>query len=91
MTNSVTVSNDEMRAEYDFSGGVRGKHFRALREEGFVLQIENDDGSVSKRIVPGERMIVLEPDVYEYFPDAESVNRALRTLIALVPNKRQTA
>lgn len=91
MTKSVTLLDDEMRSEYDFSGGVRGKHAKALREEGFVLQIENEDGSVSKRVVPGERMILLEPDVYEYFPDAESVNRALRTLISLVPEKRKAA
>jgi hypothetical protein len=30
----------------------------------------------------------LEPDVLEYFPNSESVNRALRSLIALIPNKR---
>jgi len=33
-------------------------------------------------------MIQLDPDVSVYFPNSESVNKALRTLIALVPNKK---
>ncbi len=31
--------------------------------------------------------ITLDPDVRKYFPDSESVNRALRGLIALIPSK----
>jgi len=31
--------------------------------------------------------VVLDPDVRAYFPDEESVNNALRTLIALVHPK----
>jgi len=30
---------------------------------------------------------MLEPDVQRYFPDSESVNKALRTLITLIPDK----
>ena len=32
---------------------------------------------------------MLEPDVKKYFPDSESVNHALRTLIELIPTKRR--
>jgi hypothetical protein len=32
---------------------------------------------------------MLEPDVQEYFPDSQSVNHALRTLIELIPSKRR--
>ncbi|HGJ66142.1 TPA: hypothetical protein ENS27_12290 [bacterium] len=31
--------------------------------------------------------VMLEPDVKEYFPDSESVNNALRSLISLIPDK----
>lgn len=31
--------------------------------------------------------IMLEPDVQQYFPDSESVNSALRTLITLIPDR----
>lgn len=91
MTETVPVVDDEMRPEYDFSGAVRGKHHRTLREEGYVVRVYNDDGSMSERHVAGERMVLLEPDVHEYFPDSQAVNQALRALIALVPEKRQAA
>jgi hypothetical protein len=34
--------------------------------------------------------VTLAPDVREYFPDSESVNAALRSLIGLIPKKRGT-
>jgi hypothetical protein len=34
---------------------------------------------------------MLEPDVKEYFNDSQAVNEALRSLIALIPEKRQSA
>ena len=80
-----------MRSEYDFSDRVRGKHHKVLRKEGYIIRIHNDDGTVIERHVAGERMVTLDPDVYEYFPDSQAVNLALRTLISLVPEKRQTA
>jgi hypothetical protein len=55
--------NDDMRPEYDFSGGVRGKHYKVLREEGCIIRIYNDDGTVTERHVAGERTVILELDV----------------------------
>ena len=91
MTKTTPVVEDEMRPEYDFSGGVRGKHYKVLREEGYTVRITNDDGTVSENRVAGERMVMLDPDVYEYFPDSQAVNQALRSLISLVPEKRRAA
>jgi len=88
MAKTMPVMDDDMRPEYDFSGGVRGKHYKVLREEGYVIRVYDDDGTVTERRVAGERTVILEPDVYEYFPSSEAVNRALRTLISLVPEKR---
>jgi len=75
--------NDEIRSEYDFSGGVRGKHFKKL-STGHTTVVHKSDGSTETRET---RLIALEPDVQEYFPDAKSANRALRGLIALVPSR----
>jgi hypothetical protein len=63
---------DEMRAEYDFSRGVRGKYAdRAGRKATVVL---------------------LEPDVAQVFKTSESVNSALRALVAIArPKKRKSA
>jgi hypothetical protein len=89
MPRTAPIAEDELRQEYDFSGGVRGKHDKVLREEGYTVRVYNDDGTVTERHVAGERMVMLEPDVFEYFSDAQAVNQALRTLIALVPEKRR--
>jgi hypothetical protein len=71
-----------MRQEYDFSGGVRGKHFKAYRE-GHTVRIHKEDGTTSVRYFTQEDgAVMLDPDVKAHFPDSESVNKALRSLIA---------
>jgi len=75
---------DEMREEYDFSNGARGKHFKKM-QNGYTTIIHKSDGST---VVKETRPIFLDEDVQAYFPDAKSVNQALRGLIALMPDKR---
>lgn len=77
---------DEMRDEYDFRGkkGVRGKYYQKL-QNGYTTIIHKSDGST---VVKYTRPIYLDEDVQEYFPDSESVNNALRGLIALIPKKQ---
>ena len=90
MAKSDPIVDDELRTEYDYSGGVRGKHHKVLREDGYIVRVyDDDDGTVTERRDAGERMVTLEPDVYEYFPDSQAVNQALRTLMPIVPEKRQ--
>ena len=60
-------ASDDIKKEYDFSKGERGKFYR-------------DDTRLN---LP----IYLEPDLREYFPDADSVNRALRCLLPLISKK----
>ncbi|MEA3342048.1 MAG: hypothetical protein U9R15_18950 [Chloroflexota bacterium] len=90
MAKTGAVMDDDMRPEYNFADGVRGKHYKVLREAGYIVRIYNDDGTVTERLVAGEKTVVLEPDVYEYFPDSQAVNHALRTLISLVREQRLT-
>ncbi|MBI4556057.1 MAG: hypothetical protein HY706_00610 [Candidatus Hydrogenedentes bacterium] len=75
-----------MRPEYDFSGGVRGKHYMALRK-GYTVVVHMPDGTKKVRHVKPQKPIELAPDVREYFPDSKAVNHALRTLITLVTRK----
>lgn len=73
---------DEMREEYDFSQGVRGKHYRAYRA-GHVVRVRKSDGSVEERhFTLQDGAVMLDPDLKVQFPDSESVNRALRSLVA---------
>jgi hypothetical protein len=74
--------NKKMRSEYDFSDGVRGKHFKAYRE-GHTVKIRKEDGSIETRCFTEEDgSIMLDPDVKQHFPDSNSVNKALRSLIS---------
>jgi hypothetical protein len=57
------TSSQDMREEYSFAGGVRGKY--------------------AQRVARETTMVVLDPDVAEAFPDAASVNDALRALLLL--------
>jgi hypothetical protein len=43
---SKTTKTDEMRPEYDFSGGVRGKHHRAYQKSTNVVLLESDVAEV---------------------------------------------
>lgn len=88
---TAQVTDDDMRPEYDFAGGVRGKYAKALRESGFSIRIHNADGTFTERHVAGEKTITLDPDVRPYFPNSKAVNRALRGLIELVPAKQRKA
>jgi hypothetical protein len=42
-------------------------------------------GKYAARLKPGSQVVVLDPDVAAAFGDAKAVNRALRTLIEVVP------
>ena len=80
-----SLEQDDMRPEYDFSGGVRGKHYQAYRQ-GHTVKIHQDDGNVvEQHFTLEDGAVFLEPDVRKYFPDSEAVNNALRGLIALIP------
>ena len=86
----TSVAVEDMRPEYDFSGGVRGKHHKD-RLHGYTIEIHRKDGTTLIKHVKREEGIVLEPDVQKYFPTSKAVNHALRTLITLFPEKHKRA
>ncbi len=84
----------DMRPEYDFSsmkGAVRGKYYKAYRA-GHKVVIHHTDGTTSVQYFKLEEgAVMLEPDVRKYFPSSDSVNKALRSLIAIIPSKKRTS
>jgi hypothetical protein len=44
-------------------------------------------GKYATRLKPGSQIVVLDPDVAAAFGNAKAVNRALRTLIEVVPRR----
>ena len=63
--------DDGMRAEYDFSNGVRGKHAAAYAK-GIEVRVDG-----APRVVK----VTFDPDVAAVFSNSQSVNDALRLLI----------
>ncbi len=41
-----TTIDDEMRPEYDFSGGVRGKYYKAYKQAINIIVLESDVAEV---------------------------------------------
>ena len=64
---------------------VRRNPYATARQQGYIVRIHHPDGTVEEREVPPkpEGTITLSPDVRVYFPDSETVDKALRSLIAL--------
>ena len=46
-------------------------------------------GKYARRFLEGSNVVVIDPDVAEYFPDHEAVNEALRGLAAIIKRKRK--
>jgi hypothetical protein len=79
----------EMAPEYNFEGkkGIRGKYYASYRK-GHQVRVYKEDGTVTVTYFTlQEGAVMLEPDVRKYFPDSETVNTALRSLIALIPDE----
>ena len=54
MTKKDESENDEMKPEYDFRGGVRGKHAKAYRK-GYTITIHNEEGTTTvEHVKPAE-------------------------------------
>ena len=87
---TIDTEISDVLPEYDFGGdnGIRGKHAQAMRA-GYSIHVEQDDGTLHVQDFPNpQNTIVLDTDVCAYFPTSESVNQALRALIALIPEKK---
>lgn len=82
--NTQKGEQDNLRPEYDFSQAVRGKHYHPLHE-GYTINIHKADGTIDvQHVVFEPGTIRIDPDVQAYFPDAQSVNQALRSFISIM-------
>jgi len=46
-------------------------------------------GKYAKKYQEGANVVVLDPDLVAYFPDSESVNEALRSLVVVMERYRE--
>jgi hypothetical protein len=77
---SANGTSDEILPHYDFSNGVRGKHYKKFRK-GITVRL------IGEHI--GSTVIVLDEDLGNIFPDSKSVNDALHHLVQAVPKVRR--
>jgi len=75
---------------------------KPLRKKGIIMKVMNNDpdmleeydfskgirGKYAKRYAEGTNVVLIDPDVAEFFPDHDTVNDALRSLIRII-KKRQ--
>ena len=70
---------------------MRGKYYKAYRE-GHKVVIHKEDGTdLVQYFKLEDGAIMLEPDVRKYFPTSEAVNKALKSLIEIIPSKRRAS
>jgi glycosyltransferase involved in cell wall biosynthesis len=94
---SLTISEDQdwgsdnILPEYDFTDGKRGKHYKAFRE-GHSVQVHKADGTTEVHYFALEDgAVMLEPDVRQYFPDSDAVNKTLHeeAVTVVIPTRNE--
>ena len=81
MKTNKTCKIGEMKAEYDFSKGVRGKHCKQYRAGHSVRIIRENQADEHCFFSEKDGAVMIDPDVKIHFPNEKSVNKALRSLI----------
>lgn len=72
---------------------MKGNNMKRMRKDPDMLE-EYDfstgiQGKYSKRYEEGTNVVVIDPDVAEFFPDHDSVNQALRSLTEIIKRQKK--
>ncbi len=59
-----------------YKKGIRGKYHEAFKK-GYTVRVIRENGTADE-----QHFASIEADVHSYFPDSDSVNNALRSLIS---------
>ena len=52
---------------------------------------DSEPNPYAERYAEGSNVVKLDPDVARFFPDSESVNRALRALVQIIEERSRAA
>ncbi len=66
-------------------GSVKTRKWDMRKEYDFS---ETRPDKYAKKYVEGTNIVVIDPDLVEFFPDSESVNAVLRALVAIAPKSK---
>jgi len=78
---------NEISAEYDFSNGIRGKHYKSLLDGYTITVYSPNKEAYTQNLAEKFRYIKIDKDISEYFQTSEEVNNALRALVSVFPKK----
>ena len=78
-SHNTNEASDEMLPHYDFSTGNRGTHYKKFRE-GVTVRLIGEHTNA--------KVVLLDEDMGNIFPDSKSVNDALRHLVKAVPKTK---
>ena len=67
---------------------LREKNGEVLQEYDFAKGVRR---KYARRYARGTNVVVLEPDVAKLFPNAEAVNRSLRSLAKIIRRRKSLA
>ena len=89
-TDNDILEKDDMLEEYDFSKGIRGKHFEELQNGYTVTVFSPNKDTYEKKVVEKNNYIKIDKDVSKIFQTAEDVNNALRAVISAIPKTKKS-
>jgi hypothetical protein len=70
---------------------MKKKDSELLAEYNFASMKGMVKGKYAKEYAKGTNLVLLEKDIAEFFPDAKSVNDALRSLVRIAKTKAKKA
>ena len=77
----ATFDSDNIRAENNMKKALAKKNSDDLRPEYDLSKLKGGvRGKYYRKASAGTNLVLIEPELADLFPDAESVNRALRLL-----------
>ena len=91
-TEATIFASSARESRADKNDGImkkpREKNDEMLREYDFSKGVR---GKYARRYARGSNVVVLEPDVAKVFPNAEAVNRSLRSLADIIRRRKSPA
>jgi hypothetical protein len=87
------VTADGLRRGPPLGRGENNNFMKRMKSDPDMLEEYNFTGGVrgkyAKRYKEGNDVVIIDPDVAKYFPDHESVNKALRSLTQIIKRQRK--
>lgn len=86
-----SAEKGDILPDYDFSKGDKPNYAKKFSDGAIITIHSSNSKSTKKKLIHKQSLVILDADVSKVFPDAKSVNSALRHLIAALPKTQKKA